>query len=74
MASRRTNTIAAIIPTMENAIFAKGLQAFQEELHRHGFTLLVASSSYDPDIEAQQITTMVSRGAASNWSVCRIAC
>jgi len=63
MASRRTNTIAAIIPTMENAIFAKGLQAFQEELHRHGFTLLVASSSYDPDIEAQQITTMVSRGA-----------
>ena len=31
MAARRTNTIGAIIPTMENAIFARGLQAFQVE-------------------------------------------
>ena len=29
MAARRTHTIGAIIPTMENAIFARGLQAFQ---------------------------------------------
>ena len=31
MASKRTYTIGAIIPTMENAIFARGLQAFQNE-------------------------------------------
>lgn len=30
MAAKRTFTIGAIIPTMENAIFARGLQAFQE--------------------------------------------
>src|SRR6056297_2433439 len=35
MAARRTHTIGAIIPTMENAIFARGLQAFQEELRLH---------------------------------------
>lgn len=63
LAAKRTNTIGAIIPTMENAIFARGLQAFQEELARHGFTLLVASSSYRPDLEEEQIRTLLARGA-----------
>uniref|UniRef100_UPI004048C0F0 LacI family DNA-binding transcriptional regulator n=1 Tax=Yoonia sp. TaxID=2212373 RepID=UPI004048C0F0 len=63
MAARRTNTIGAIIPTMENAIFARGLQAFQEELRNHGFTMLVASTSYRADIEEEQIRALVARGA-----------
>ncbi|WP_420584849.1 LacI family DNA-binding transcriptional regulator [Ruegeria sp.] len=63
MAAKRTSTIGAIIPTMENAIFARGLQAFQEELHQHGYTLLVSSSAYKPDIEEEQIRTLVARGA-----------
>lgn len=63
LAAKRTNTIGAIIPTMENAIFARGLQAFQEELARHGLTLLVASSSYRPDLEEEQIRTLLARGA-----------
>ena len=63
MAAKRTFTIGAIIPTMENAIFARGLQAFQEELHRRGYTLLVSSSAYQPEVEKEQIRTMVSRGA-----------
>ena len=62
MASKRTYTIGAIIPTMENAIFARGIQAFQDELHIQGYTLLIASSSYDPQIEEEQIRTLVSRG------------
>ncbi len=48
---------------MENAIFARGLQAFQETLHGHGYTLLVASSAYDPQIESEQIKALVARGA-----------
>lgn len=63
MAARRTNTIGAIIPTMENAIFARGLQAVQEELRQHGYTMLVASTSYQPDIEEEQIRALVARGA-----------
>ncbi|MFW2468790.1 MAG: LacI family DNA-binding transcriptional regulator, partial [Candidatus Puniceispirillaceae bacterium] len=62
MASKRTFTIGAIIPTMENAIFARGLQAFQDELQKQGYTLLVASSSYEPKTEEEQIRTLVSRG------------
>lgn len=63
MAARRTNTIGAIIPTMENAIFARGLQAFQEELRQHGFTMLVASTAYQPATEEEQIRSLVARGA-----------
>lgn len=63
LAAKRTNTIGAVIPSMENAVFAKGIQAFQEELDKHGFTLLISSSSYQEDLEAEQIRTLVSRGA-----------
>lgn len=63
MAVKRTFTIGAIIPTMENAIFARGLQAFQEELNRRGYTLLVSSTAYKPNAETEQIRTLVARGA-----------
>ncbi|MEP3276858.1 MAG: LacI family DNA-binding transcriptional regulator [Stappiaceae bacterium] len=63
LVAKRTFTIGAIIPTMENAIFARGLQAFQEELRKKGYTLLVASSAYRPEMEEEQIRTLVSRGA-----------
>ncbi|MGB2122074.1 MAG: LacI family DNA-binding transcriptional regulator, partial [Candidatus Puniceispirillaceae bacterium] len=63
MAAKRTNTIGAIIPTMENAIFARGLQAFQDELRTKGYTLLVASSSYKSDVEEEQVRALIARGA-----------
>jgi len=63
MAAKRTNTIGAIIPTMENAIFARGLQAFQDELRKKGYTLLVASSSYKADVEEEQMRALIARGA-----------
>ncbi len=63
LAAKRTSTFGAIIPTMDNAIFARGLQAFQEELGRNGITLLVASSSYRSDLEEEQVRALVARGA-----------
>ena len=63
LAARRTNTIGAVIPTMENAIFARGLQSFQETLSKGGCTLLVASSSYRSDLEEEQVRALVARGA-----------
>lgn len=63
MAAKRTKTVGAIIPTMENAIFARGLQAFQETLLAAGYTLLVSSSAYQPELEAAQIRALVARGA-----------
>ncbi len=62
LASNRTHTIGAVIPTMENAIFARGLQALEEELADAGITLLVASSAYDPQREYNQIRALLRRG------------
>ncbi|SLN52424.1 HTH-type transcriptional repressor CytR [Falsiruegeria litorea R37] len=63
MAANRSYTIGAIIPTMDNAIFARGLQEFQDQLRQRGYTLLVSSSAYDPEMEREQIRTLVARGA-----------
>lgn len=63
LAAGRSNTIGAVIPTMASAIFAGGLQAFQEILSQAGKTLLVASTDYDPAQELAQIRTLVARGA-----------
>lgn len=63
MAARRTNTVGAVIPTIENSIFARGIQAFQEELNLHSYTLLIASSSYQADVEEEQIRNLIARGA-----------
>jgi len=62
MASNASRTIGAVIPTMENAIFARGLQAFEEELRLHGYMLLVGSSSYSPEREAEQVRALMARG------------
>ncbi len=63
LAARRTNTIGAVIPTFENAIFAQGLQSFEETISKCNLTLLVASSSYQQEREEEQIRALVARGA-----------
>lgn len=63
IAANRTGIFGAVIPTMENAIFARGIEAFQKALVDKNAITLVASSAYNPEQEAQQIRTMVARGA-----------
>ena len=63
LASNRSNTIGAVVPTLDNAIFATGLQTFQETLGAAGVTLLVASSGYDAAREFEQVRALVGRGA-----------
>lgn len=63
LAAKRTFTIGAIVPTLENGFFAHGLQTFQEALNEAGYTLLVSSTAYHPDREAEQIRALVARGA-----------
>lgn len=62
LASSRTNTIGAVIPTLSNAIFAAVVQTLQEALAAEGRTLLLAASDYDRKREAQQIGNLVVRG------------
>lgn len=62
LASNRTGTIGAIIPTMDNAIFAEAMQALEETLARHGRTLFISTSQYDNVREAEQIRALLARG------------
>ncbi len=63
LATNKSNIIGAIIPTMANAMFASGLQAFQEALAESGVLLLVASSGYNSDSEFRQIQSLLAHGA-----------
>lgn len=54
--------IAAIVPTLDNAIFSRALQAMQATLAEAGQSLLVASSDYRPDTELAALRSLLARG------------
>lgn len=62
LATQRTGTIGAVVPTLANEHFASAIQTLQDELERDGYTLLLACSEYELDREYRQIRTMLERG------------
>lgn len=62
LTSSRSRTIGAVIPTLNNAIFAAGIEAFGSALEQAGYTLLVAVSNYNLDSEVRQIRRLLERG------------
>ena len=62
LAGRHSQTIGAVIPTMENASFARGVQALQNALHDAGYTLLLATSDYDQERELGALGSLLARG------------
>ena len=62
LASGRSMTIGAVMPTLDNAIFSKALQAMQLALAAEGYQLLVASHDYNPAAETEAIRTLLARG------------
>ena len=62
LASQRAHAVGAVIPTLDNAIFATGIQALQDRLSKAGYTLLLASSNYDADEELKQVRSLIERG------------
>ena len=60
---QRSGTIGAVFPTVDNAIFAKAIDALQRRLAQAGYQLLIATSDYDPQVEAQQAMHLLTRGA-----------
>ena len=62
LSSRRTRTVGAIVPTVDNAMFAQGLQALQSYLATEDYLLLLATNNYDLDVELEQARNLVGRG------------
>jgi LacI family transcriptional regulator len=62
LASRRTRIVGAIVPTLDNAIFAACINALQRRLTRSAHTLLIACSEYDPVEEFHEARALIGRG------------
>ena len=62
LASRRTHTIGAVIPTLDNAIFANTTHALQRTLDEAGYTLLLACHEFDAGVEARVTGALIERG------------
>lgn len=61
--SRRTGSIGAIFPTVDNAIFAKAIDALQRRLAAANHQLLIATSDYNSATEESQALNLLTRGA-----------
>ncbi|WP_179284135.1 LacI family DNA-binding transcriptional regulator [Bordetella genomosp. 10] len=64
LASQRSTTIGAIVPTLEDPNFAVGIAALQKRATEAGYTLLLASSNYDKQEELRQVRTLTAHGIA----------
>lgn len=62
LASGRSFTVGAVVPTLDSAIFARVLQAMQATLAREGYQLLVAAHEMNPSAELDAVRTLLGRG------------
>lgn len=62
LASRRSRTIGAVVPTLDNPIFAASTQALQRRIAGEGYTLILGSHDYDLDAEAKVVAALIERG------------
>ena len=62
LASRRTRTVGAVIPTLDHAIFANTTHALQKTLDEAGYTLLLACHEFDATAEVRMTQALIERG------------
>lgn len=62
LATRRSRTVGAVFPPVDNPIFAAATQALAHELAAAGYTLLLATHEYDPEAEAAATRALLERG------------
>lgn len=62
LASGRSLTIGAVMPTLDNLIFSRTLQSMQSTLAAEGYQLLVAAHDYSAAAEAEAVRTLIARG------------
>ena len=62
LASRHYRIIGAVVPTLDNALFAAGIQSLQRRLRQHDYTLIVASHEYDLVEELNEVKMLLRQG------------
>ncbi|RQS10912.1 LacI family DNA-binding transcriptional regulator [Burkholderia sp. Bp9002] len=62
LASTRTHITGAIIPTLDDQVFASQVAGMQAVMAEHGITLFLGCSNYDPAQALTQVRAMLARG------------
>ena len=62
LSTRRSHTIGAIIPTLDNAIYSASTHSLQRTLEAAGYTLLLACHEFDLAAEARITQAFAERG------------
>jgi len=62
LAMQRSGTLGAIIPTLNNAIFADGINGFEQAARELGYTLILAVSDASQPDHLYQLGRMIERG------------
>lgn len=63
LATRRTRTIAAVIPTLEYSIFAVFMNALEDQLATAGYSLVIATHRFDYETELRRCQEVLKLGA-----------
>jgi len=62
LASKRTRMIGAVLPSLDSALFGGLLDVFEKAVAKAGYSVLVASSGYDPERERTHIRNLLESG------------
>ncbi len=63
LSTRRTKTIAAVIPTLEHSIFAVFLNAMEDQLAQDGYGLVIATHGFNKESETHRCNEALRLGA-----------
>lgn len=61
LASARSNTVAAIIPTLSASVFAETIQHLSDVLHQHGYQIFLGNTDYRTEREEEVIRSLLGR-------------
>ncbi|WP_342212842.1 LacI family DNA-binding transcriptional regulator [Rhizobium sp. CFBP 8762] len=61
LASSKSNTVAAIIPTLSTSVFAETIQHFSEVLHAANYQILLGNTDYDAAREEAVLRSLLGR-------------
>ncbi len=62
LASQHSFTVGTVVPTFDNAIFARAIDALQHRLGESGYTLLLATSDYDAERNTSAARRLIESG------------
>jgi LacI family transcriptional regulator len=71
----KTGTLGLVVPDLLHPFFAEIAYVISAEIRKHGYSLLIASSDEDPEMEAQEIRQMLARRvdviliASAQWTL-----